>query len=93
VTKVADKDSTPTSEITRLIKVIQSHTNYQCSMLLEDIVGITNLDATAPIFEEEFNKFLGNPSLRKVLLRYLRLSDGHQIITEVHQSDEIMDPV
>jgi hypothetical protein len=62
-------------------------------MILKDIVGITNLDATAPIFDEESNKFLGNLSLHQVLLRYLRLSDGHQLIAEVHQSDEIMGPV
>jgi hypothetical protein len=39
------------------------------------------------------NKFLGNLPLRQVLLRYLGLSDGHQLIAKVHQSDEIMGPV
>jgi hypothetical protein len=92
ISEVVNKDSTP-SEIKRLIKVAQPHTNYQCSMLLKDIVGITNLDATAPIFEEVSNKFLGYLSLHRVLLRHLRLSDGHQLIVEVHQSDEIMGPV
>ncbi len=92
ISEVVDKDSTP-SEIKRLIKVAQSHTNYQCSMLLEDIVGITNLDATAPIFKEVSNKFLGYLSLHQVLLRYLWLSDGHQLIADVHQSDEIMGTV
>ncbi len=92
ISEVVDKDSTP-SEIKRLIKVAQSHTNYQCCMLLEDIIGITNLDATAPIFKEVSNKSLGNLSLRQALLCYLWLSDGHQLIAEVHQSDEIMGPV
>jgi len=93
ISEVVDKESTP-SEIKRLIKVTQSHTNYQCTMILEDIIGITNLDATAPIFDEESsNQFLGNASLRQVLLSYLRLSDGHQLIAEVHQSDEILGPV
>jgi hypothetical protein len=89
--EVVNKDSTP-SEIKRLIKVVQLHTNYQYSMLLEDFVGITNLDATAPIFKEVSNKFLGNLSLCRVLFCYLRPSDGHQLIVEVHQSDEIMGP-
>ena len=92
ISEVVNKDSTP-SEIKRLIKVVQLHTNYQYSMLLEDFVGITNLDATAPIFKEVSNKFLGNLSLRQVLLCYLWLSDGHQLNAEVHQSDEIMGPV
>ena len=92
ISEVVGKDSTP-SEIKQLIKVAQTHTNYQCSMLLEDIVGITNLDATAPIFDEESHRLLGNLSLCQVLLQFLRLIDGHQLITEVHQSNEIMGPV
>ena len=48
ISEVVDKESTP-SEIKRLIKVAQSHASYQCSMILEDIIGITNLDATAGI--------------------------------------------
>jgi hypothetical protein len=43
ICEVVDKDSTP-SEIKQLIKVAQTHTNYQCPMILDDIVGITNLD-------------------------------------------------
>ncbi len=76
VSEVVDKESTP-SEIKRLIKVAQSHTNYQCSMILEDIIGITNLNATAGIFDDETGKYLRMLSLRQVLLRYLQLSDGH----------------
>ena len=92
ISEVVDKDSTP-SEIKRLIKVAQSHASYQCSMILEDIIGITNLDATAGIYDEETGNFLGTLSLCQALLRYLRLSDGHQLITEVHQSEEVMGPV
>jgi len=92
VSEVVDMESTA-SEIKRLIKVAQSHTNYQCSVILEDIIGIINLDATAPIFDEESNQFLGNLSLHQVLLSYLHLSDDHQLVAEVHQSDEIMGPV
>ena len=92
ISEVVDKESMP-SEIKRLIKVAQSHTNYQCSVILEDIIGIINLDATAPIFNVESNQFLGNVSLRQVLLSYLQFSDGHQLIAEVHQSEEIMGPV
>jgi hypothetical protein len=43
VSKVIDKDSTP-SKIKQLLKVAQSHTNYQCSMLLKDIFGMINLE-------------------------------------------------
>ncbi len=91
ISEVVDKDSTP-SEIKRLT-IAQTHTNYKCSMILEDIVGITNLDATAPIFDEESRRHLGNLSLCQFLLQFLQLSDGHQLIAEVHQSNEIMGPV
>ncbi len=47
--EVVDKDSTP-SEIKRLIRVAQVHCNYQCSMLLEDLVGITDLNAAADLY-------------------------------------------
>ena len=62
-------------------------------MILEDIIGITNRNATARIFNNETGKYLRMLSLCQVLLRYLQLSDGHQLITEVHQSEEIMGPV
>jgi hypothetical protein len=62
-------------------------------MIFEDIVGITNLDATAPIFDKESHRLLGNLSLCQVLLQFLQLSDGHQLIAEVPQSNEIMGPV
>jgi hypothetical protein len=82
ISEVVDKGSTP-SEIKQLIKVAQAHTNYQCSMLLEDIVSITNLDATAPIVDKESHRLLGNLSFCQVLLQILQLSDGHQLIAEV----------
>jgi hypothetical protein len=62
-------------------------------MLLEDIAGITNLDAISPIFDKESNILLGALSLCHILLCYLGLSDGHQLIAEVHQSNDIMGPV
>jgi hypothetical protein len=62
-------------------------------MFLEDIVGITNLKATASIYDEESYTLLGVLSLHQVLLCYLRLRDGQQLIAEVHLSNEIMNLV
>jgi hypothetical protein len=45
-----DKDSTP-SEIRRLLQVAQVHTNYQCSMIQEDHVGVTDLNALAELYQ------------------------------------------
>ena len=55
--EVVDKDSTP-SEIKCLLKVAQTHTNNQCSMILENIVEITNLDGTTTVYDEETHNFL-----------------------------------
>ncbi len=79
VSKVIDKNSTP-SKIKQPIKVAQRHTNYQCSMLLEDVQGITNLDIPIDIYQEGTNNCLGGISLCQAMLKYIRLSDGHQLI-------------
>ena len=48
ISEVMDKDSLP-SEIKRLMQVAQVHCNYQCSMLLKDIIRITDLNEAADL--------------------------------------------
>jgi hypothetical protein len=88
ISKVVDKDSTP-GEIKRLMRVAQVHTNYQCSMILEDIIGITNLNGHTDLHQAGMNTTL-HFILHQVLLHYVRLSDGHQLLAEVHQSNNVM---
>jgi hypothetical protein len=83
ISEVVDTNLSP-SKIKRLMSVSQKHTNYQCSMLLEDIVGITNLEGQVKVSQEL------TLSLRQILLNYVRLSDGHQLVAEVHQLYEVM---
>ena len=52
-------------------------------MILEDTVGITDLEGEVAVSPEL------TLSLRQILLNYVRLSDGHQLIAEVHQSYEV----
>ncbi len=92
VSKVVDKSSTP-SKIKWLIKVSQHHTNYQCSMLLDDIQGITDLDVPVGIYQEGSINCLGHISLRQAMLKYIKLSNGHQLIAEVHQASTLVGPV
>jgi hypothetical protein len=62
-------------------------------MILEDISGIVDLDGPAVAKDEEIGcKIMAIP-LRTVLLKYLCLSNGHQLIVEMHQSKEPMAPV
>jgi hypothetical protein len=88
ISEVVDKDSTP-SEIRRLARVAQVHCNYQCAMVLEDVNGITNLNGHADLYEEGMSSPL-RFTLRKLLLQYLRLSDGGQLLAEIHQSSDVM---
>jgi hypothetical protein len=91
LSEVADNASTP-REIKDLCRVSQKHTNYQITMAVEDITGITNLDAAAALYNKS-----GEPSkgltLRHVLLTKFKLKDGFQLIAEVHQSAAPMSPV
>jgi hypothetical protein len=50
VSKIIDKDSTP-SKNKRLMRITQVHCNYQCSMILEDVVSITDLNGQAVLHE------------------------------------------
>ncbi len=82
ISEVVDKDSTP-SEIKRLARVAQVHCNYQCAMVLEDVIGVTNLNGHAELYQEGMNTPLSF-TLRKLLLQYLCLSDGGQLLAEIH---------
>ncbi len=92
ISEVVDKGSSP-SEIKRLIKVAQRHTSYQCTMMLEDITGIVYLNGMAAIKDNNTGNVIRVVSLRTLLLRYLCLSNGHQLIVEIHQANGVMGPV
>ncbi len=85
VSKVVDQDSTP-SKIKCLTRVAQIHCNYQSLMILEDVVGVTDLDGKAVLEKAGLPTPL-RLTLRKLLLEYIRLSNWRQLLTEIHQSD------
>ena len=91
LSEVADSSSSP-SEVKDLCKVSQKHTNYQITMTVEDLLGITNLDAAASLYNEAGEATRGL-TLRHVLLTKFKLRDGFQLIAEVHQSAAPMSPV
>jgi hypothetical protein len=82
--EVADHN-TPTGELKRYVKFAQRHVNFHCSMTCEDLRGIVYLDAIAPVYCEITNKLQGTLSLRQVLLKYLKMSDGTSLVAEIHQ--------
>ena len=86
LSEVTDATSTA-REAKRQVDVAQSHTNYQLSMVAEELVGVVNLDAPVIITHPESGKEIGQLSLRTALLNYLKMKDGHPMIAEVHQED------
>ncbi len=71
--KVVDQDSTP-SKIKHLTSVAQIHCNYQSLMILEDVVGVMDLDGKAVLEEAGLPTPL-RLTLRKLLLEYIWLSN------------------
>jgi hypothetical protein len=55
-------------------------------MILKDIYGIVDLDGSAVVKDKETGREIGTYSLRTILLKYLCLSDGHQLVAEIHQA-------
>jgi hypothetical protein len=93
VSEVVDKSSSP-SKIRHLVQVAQCHMSYQCSMILEDIYGIVDLDGSAMSKDEQTGWDIGTYSLCTILLKSLCLCDGHQLIAENSQAKkEHMAPV
>jgi hypothetical protein len=88
VNEVINKDLTP-SEIKCLARVAQVHCNYQCSMSLEDVVGISNLNGEAVLDEAGMSTPL-RFTLRKLLLQYIHLSNRCQLLAKIHQSSDVM---
>jgi hypothetical protein len=62
-------------------------------MVLEDISGIVSLDESAMVKDVDNGRKIMTMSLCTVLLKYLQLSDWHQLIAEIHQAKEPMAPV
>jgi hypothetical protein len=92
VSEVVDTLSSP-SNIRRLVQVAQCHTSYKCLMILEDIFGTVDLDGSAALKDKETGQEIGSYSLCTILLKYLQLSDRHQLIMEIHQAKEPVAPI
>jgi hypothetical protein len=86
LSEVTDATSTA-REAKRQVDVAQSHTNYQLSMVAEELVGVVNLDEPLAIIHPESGREIGQLSLRTALLNYLKMQDGHPMIAEIHQED------
>jgi hypothetical protein len=86
LSKVTDFSSSP-REAKRQVDVAQAHTNYQLSLVIEELSGIVSLDEPHEIHDPETDKTVGVMTLRMVLMNYLKMEDGYPMIAEAHQED------
>ena len=86
LSEVTDFSSSP-REAKRQVDVAQAHTNYQLSLVIEELSGIVSLDEPQEIHDPETGKMIGVMTLRMVLMNYLKMEDGHPMIAEAHQED------
>jgi hypothetical protein len=61
-------------------------------MMAEDLLGVILLEETLDIIHSVSNAITSMLSLRDVLLHYLKMSDGHSMIEEVHQEGILTPP-
>jgi hypothetical protein len=54
-------------------------------MMCDNLKGIVNLDAAAPVTSVATGKTVGEMTMRQVLLKKFKLVDGTSLIAEVHQ--------
>ena len=84
ITETVDWDS-PKGDVSRFVRMSQDHTNYNMSLTIVQVNGITDLEASAEVKCPESGAVLGHLSLRQTLLKYLKLPDGNPMCAELHQ--------
>jgi hypothetical protein len=64
------------------------HINYHSSTRMDGIRGIFHLDKEIPFYSvTDPTKVMGCITLRKVLYKYIKMSDEHGLFEEVHQAE------
>jgi hypothetical protein len=84
--------NTPSWQITNLKSFTKHHVNFHASMTAVGFEGIWDLDKEVAIYNV-INplQIEGFVSLRTVMYSKLKLSDGHSLVAEMHQKQEMGD--
>jgi uncharacterized membrane protein YgcG len=65
----------------------RKHINYNANTRMDGIRGIFHLDKQVPFYSvTDPTKLMGHITLRRVLYKYMKMSDGHNLLLEVHQA-------
>jgi hypothetical protein len=64
----------------------RKHINYNANTRMDGIRGIFHLDKKVPFYSvSDPTKLMGTITLCRVLYKYMKMSDGHSLLDEVHQ--------
>ena len=84
--------TTPSWQITNLKSFTKHHVNFHASMTAVGFEGIWDLDKEVAIYNVTNPlRIEGFVSLRTVMYSKLKLSDGHTLVAEMHQKQEMGD--
>jgi hypothetical protein len=84
ITETVDWES-PKGDVSRFVRMLQDHMNYNMSLISVQVKGITDLEASAEVTCPESGNVIGRLSLRQTLLKYLKLPDHNPMCAELHQ--------
>ncbi len=84
LSKVTNQQSM-SREARKQVKVAQSHTNYQVSMVGDELAAIINVDTTADILHPATRECFKTYLLCQILMYFIKMGDSCQAIAEVHQ--------
>jgi hypothetical protein len=68
-------------ECKRMIEVTSAQANHQISMTADSLIGIKSLEEGVKMSPDS----MMTTTLRQIMLRCVKMSDGHSLLAEVHQ--------
>ena len=85
ILETVEYDSTQ-GNIDWVLKTAQKHTNFQVSLTVVQLYGISNLDHPVPLRTEEGAQSEGKLTLRQVMIKHVRTQDGESpLFAYIHQ--------
>jgi hypothetical protein len=83
--KKGDPSQSKKLDLSAMASCSRMHINYQGNTRMDGIRGIMNVDKPVKFYSDP-TKLMGTITLRRILYKYFKMSDGHTLFKEVHQA-------
>ena len=71
-------------------RYVRRHVNYHSSMIYDGLVGVVDLNWEVAFYaESDPTRLVGYMSLWYVLYKFMKFYDGHSLIGEIHQENNL----